>query len=145
MATTTIGSPASTAGSASGIYSVQAQVAGRVRFAGACTDAPLWFARFLRNGHTLGIRYSINAISEDFQAQSGFIGRAGVVNALLVHSLTGHGKPVAPLERFGGDVQLNGTWKYDDFVHGRESQDRKLHFNTSATLRAVAGPGIAVD
>ncbi|MEP7325384.1 MAG: DUF5916 domain-containing protein [Gemmatimonadota bacterium] len=119
-----------------GIYSVQTQLAGsRTRFAGARTEAPLWYAQFLRNGHTLGMRYSINAISEDFQAQSGFIGRAGIVNALLVHSLTGHGKPGALLERFGGDVQLNGTWKYDDFVHGHESQDRKLHFNTSATLR----------
>ena len=30
---------------------------------------------------------------------------------------------------------LNGTWQYQAMLHGEASQDRKLHFNSNATLR----------
>jgi hypothetical protein len=118
------------------IYTANLQLAGsRTRFAGTTTQDPLWFARFLRNGRTLGIRYSINAIGENFQSRSGFIGRAGIVNAAVIHSITAYGKPGRLLERFTEDVQLLGNWKYRSFVEGRGSQDRLLHFNSTATLR----------
>jgi hypothetical protein len=128
-----------------GIYQAQFQAAGsRTRFLGTTTEAPLWFARVARNGRKFGFRYSINAISEDFSAQSGFIGRRGVVNATVVHSLTWTGKPGAFFERITQDVQLHGTWKYRDFVHGNESLDNKLHFNTAATLRGGWGASAAI-
>jgi hypothetical protein len=118
------------------IYTFQGQLAGsRTRSGFATTDAPLWFARFQRNGRTFGMRYSINAISDEFRAQSGFIGRSGIVNATVTNSITGFGRQGSLVERFGGDITLNGVWKYDDFVNGRESQDRKLHFNSNASLR----------
>lgn len=119
-----------------GIYQAQFQVAGsRTRFFDTTTDAPLWFARVARNGRKFGFRYSINAIGDQFSAQSGFIGRRNVVNALVVHSLTWSRPPGSRFERITQDVQLNGTWKYQDFIHGQESLDNKLHFNTTATLR----------
>lgn len=128
-----------------GIYTMRFQAAGsRTRFAGITTDAPLWYGAFVRNGHTVGIRYSINAVSEDFRAQSGFIGRGGIVNASFVHSLTGYGKPGAFFERFSQDVQFHSTWQYRDLIHGREAQDLKLHFNSGATLRGGWTPGFAV-
>lgn len=119
-----------------GIYQTQFQVAGsRTRSFGTTTDGPLWFARFTRNGRKFGMRYSINAIGDQFQAQSGFIGRRNVVNATVVHSLTWTRNPGSFFERITQDVQLHGTWKYQDFIHGQESLDNKLHFNTAATLR----------
>jgi hypothetical protein len=128
-----------------GIYTLRFQGAGsRTRFADVTTDAPLWYGAFVRNGRTVGVRYSINAISEDFRAQSGFIGRGGIVNASFVHSLTGYGKPGAFVERFSQDVQFHSTWRYTDFIHGQEAQDLKLHFNSSATLRGGWTPGFAV-
>lgn len=118
------------------IYTFQGQVAGsHTRFASVTTDAPLWQLRFNRNGRTFGMRYSINGVSDEFEAQSGFIGRGGVVNATITNSLTGYGRPGALMERYGGDITVNGVWKYDAFVDGNESLDRKLHFNTNATLR----------
>src|SRR5215207_9219002 len=51
-----------------GVYSAQLQVAGsRTRLAGTTISAPLWSARFVGNGRTLGFRYSINGISENFR------------------------------------------------------------------------------
>ncbi len=128
-----------------GIYTVRFQTAGsRTRFGGVTTDAPLWYGAFVRNGHTFGMRYSVNAISEDFRAQSGFIGRGGIVNASFVHSLTGYGKPGSLFERFSQDVQFHSTWRYTDFVHGQEAQDLKLHFNSGATLKGGWTPSFAV-
>jgi hypothetical protein len=119
-----------------GIYQAQFQAAGsRTRTFGTTVDGPLWFARFTRNGRKFGMRYSINAIGDQFSSQSGFIGRRNVVNASVVHSLTWTRKPGSFFERITQDVQMHGTWKYQDFIHGQDSLDNKLHFNTAATLR----------
>jgi hypothetical protein len=128
-----------------GIYQAQFQVAGsRTRSFGTTVDGPLWFARFARNGRKFGLRYSINAIGDQFSAQSGFIGRRNVVNATVVHSLTWDRKPGSFFERVTQDVQLHGTWKYQDFIHGQESLDNKLHFNTALTLRGGWNVGAAL-
>ena len=118
------------------IYSAQLQVAGsRTRRSGIAATAPLWSARLARNGRTFGVRYTINGISEDFRAASGFIQRPGIVHANLDHSLTFYGKPGGWLESFTGDVALDGTWEYDRFVHGEGIQDQKLHFNTNTRFK----------
>ena len=118
------------------IYSAQLQVAGsRTRRNGVTETAPLWFARVARNGRTLGARYSISGVDDDFRAASGFISRPGIVHANLDHSLTLYGKPGSWLESFTGDVALDGTWEYQNFVHGRGIQDQKLHFNTNTRFK----------
>ncbi len=126
------------------IYSAQFQAANSwTQFNGFTTHAPLWQARLSRTGRTLGFRYFINGIHENFRARSGFIPRPGIVNANVIHSLTGSGG--GPLiERFVGDIVLDGTWKYRDFVDGRASQDRKLHLNTNAFLRGGWGGGVSL-
>jgi hypothetical protein len=114
------------------IYSAQLQLAGsRTRHAGVTETGPLWSARLARNGRTVGVRYSISGVADDFRAESGFIQRPGIVHANLDHSLTFYGKPEHWLESFTGDVALDGTWEYQNFVHGEGIQDRKLHFNTN--------------
>jgi Domain of unknown function (DUF5916) len=118
------------------IYSAQLQVAGsRTRRDGVTETAPLWFARVARTGRTLGARYSISGVDDDFRAASGFISRPGIVHANLDHSLTLYGKPGSWLESFTGDMALDGTWEYQNFVHGRGIQDQKLHFNTNTRFK----------
>ncbi len=119
-----------------GVYSAQLQLAGsRTRTNGITNTSPLWSARFVRNGRTFGLRYSITGIGEDFRARSGFISRPGIAHATLNHRVTAYGKRGGLVESLTGDVTLDGTWQYDRFVHGQGIQDQKLHFNTNTTLR----------
>jgi hypothetical protein len=118
------------------IYSAQLQLAGsKTRVDGTTETAPLWSARVARNGRTFGARYTIGGVAEDFRAASGFIPRPGIVHANLDHSLTLYGKPGGWLESFTGDVALDGTWEYQNFVHGRGIQDQKLHVNTNTRFK----------
>jgi len=82
-----------------------------------------------------GLRSSFGGISDDFRDASGFIGRAGIVHSYVDPSYTTYGKPGALLERFTGDIVVDGIWQYQNFIHGRHLQDKKLHFNGNATLR----------
>ncbi len=119
-----------------GVYSAQLQLAGsRTRSLGTTTSAPLWFGQFARNGRTFGLRYTMRGIDEEFRAGSGFISRPGIVQTTLNHRLTVYGKPRGLIESFTGDVALDGTWEYQRFVEGQGIQDKKLHFNTNATLQ----------
>jgi hypothetical protein len=120
-----------------GLYAAQWQLAGsRTATPGAPTlTAPLWSATLTRSGRNFYFRYSTNAIGDDFDAQSGFISRAGVANATMDHLVTWYGAKGAFVESVSQDVMLNGTWQYRPFLRGEGAQDRKLHFNTNATLR----------
>ncbi len=79
--------------------------------------------------------YGVSAVSPEFIAGSGFIGRTGVANVNLTHRRTVFGRPGARLESWSGAVALLGTWDYDRFVNGLSSTDRKLHFNNAFALR----------
>jgi uncharacterized protein DUF5916 len=128
-----------------GVYSAQLQLAGsRTRRNGSTETAPLWSARVARNGRTLGARYSIIGIDENFRAQSGFISRPGIVHANLDHSVTLYGKPGSLIENFTGDVALDGTWEYRRFVNGQGIQDQKLHLNTNTRLKSGWQVGASV-
>jgi hypothetical protein len=131
-----------------GVYSAQLQVAGsRTRTNRVSNTSPLWSARFVRNGHTFGLRYSITGIDEDFRARSGFISRPGIAHANLNHRVTVYGKRTGLVESFTGDVSLDGTWQYDRFVNGEGIQDQKLHFNTNTRLQGgwQVGASILVE
>ena len=118
------------------IYALQFQLAGsRTRTAGVTTSGPLWQARFNRNGRTLGIRASINASDEDFRARSGFFPRPGLVHLNFDPGVTVYGKEGSLVETFTFDVNLNGRWRYQEFIHAEGILDEQLHFNVNATLR----------
>ena len=131
-----------------GVYGTQFQLAAsQTRTSGITTSAPLWLARFTRSGRRFGMRYRINAIHEDFRAQSGFISRPGIVLANLSHSLTTYGNPGDLVESVSGEVVLDGTWQYARFVDWQSAQDRKLHFNVNSSLRGgwTAGASLLVE
>jgi hypothetical protein len=115
---------------------VQLQLAGsRTRRAGETTTAPLWQARVNHSGRVFGFRTSINASHENFRAGSGFFPRPGLVHLNVDPRMTVYGAPGSALESFTFDVNLNGRWRYQEFVGEGGILDDQLHFNVNATLR----------
>src|SRR6266705_1549764 len=118
------------------IYGLNLQLAGsRTRVGGVTTTAPLWLSQFTVQHRIWGLRSLFAGISDDFRDASGFIGRAGIVHAYVDPSYTTYGRRGALLERFTGDIVADGIWQFQNFIHGRHLQDKKLHFNGNATLR----------
>lgn len=118
------------------VYSFAVQGAeSSTRTAGQTVAGPLWEGRFVRAGRTFGLDYLFTGIDPDFSAQSGFISRTGVANAVLDHRLTLYGKPNSFLETIGGDVLYNDTWMYRRLTAGESPEDRRLHFTATSTLR----------
>jgi hypothetical protein len=98
-------------------------------------DAPLWQARFNRNGRTVGFAASINASDEEFRARSGFFPRPGLVHLNFRPRVTLYGGAGSLMESATFDVNLNGRWRYAEFVGGQGIMDEQLHFNVNTTLR----------
>jgi hypothetical protein len=118
------------------IYTLQLQLAGsRTRTAGEVANAPLWQARFLRNGRTLGLDASINASDEEFRARSGFHPRPGLVRLNFRPRVTVYGGGGSLMESATFDLNLNGRWRYAEFVDGQGIQDDQLHVNVNTTLK----------
>jgi hypothetical protein len=118
------------------IYGLNLQLAGsRTRVGGVTTTAPLWLSQFTVQHRIWGLRSLFAGISDRFRDASGFIGRAGIVHSYVDPSYTTYGGPAALLQRFTGDIVVDGIWQYQNFIHGRALQDKKLHFNGNATLR----------
>ena len=122
------------------IYSVQLQLAGSsTRLGGGELRGPLWMARVNGNGRTFGWRSSILASSENFRARSGFFPRPGLVHLNFDPRVAAYGESGALMESVTFDVNLNGRWRYRDFVSGGEIMDEQLHFNPNSTLRGGWG------
>ena len=119
------------------IYSAQGQYARSFTkdASGAVSAAPLWNTVLSRNGKAFGVRYSLDGVDERFRAQSGFIGRGGVVTLGLDHRLTYTAQPGKWLETFSFSPVLYGTWRYQKFVTRGDAIEKLLHFNFAATMR----------
>src|SRR5947207_9618385 len=118
------------------IYGLNLQLAAsRTRVGGVTTTAPLWLGQFTVQHRVWGLRSLFAGIADEFRDASGFIGRAGIVHAHVDPSYTTYGGPGARLQRFTDDIVVDGIWQYQNFIHGRHLQDKKLHFNGNATLR----------
>jgi hypothetical protein len=118
------------------IYTLQFQLAGsKTRTGDVVATAPLWQARFNRNGRTLGFAASINATDERFRARSGFLPRPGLVHLNFRPRITIYGGGGSLMESATFDVNLNGRWRYDEFVGGDGILDEQLHFNVNTTLK----------
>jgi hypothetical protein len=107
----------------------------RTRREDVVTTSPLWSASLGRNGRTYDFNAGINAVSEDFDAQAGFISRRNVANYTVTNAFTFLRAPGSLVESWGFNVRGQGTQTYRSFVNGRASQDRKLHFNGNMAIR----------
>src|SRR2546421_449162 len=118
------------------IYGLNLQLAGsRTRVGGVTTTAPLWLSQFTVQDRMWGLRSLFAGIGDDFRDASGFIGRAGIVHAYVDPSYTTYGRPGALLQRFTGDIVVDGIWQYQNFIHGRHLQDKKLLMNVDLSYR----------
>jgi len=130
------------------VYSLQLQLAGsRTRSAGVATTAPLWYARFVRNGRTFGFRAQLNASDPDFRAQSGFFSRPGLSHANLDPRVTLYGKAGGLVESVTGDVNVDGLYRYDQYFTSAGMQEEKVHVNTNVRLRGgwTAGASVLIE
>ncbi len=112
-----------------------AAAASRTVVSNRTTSGPIWNGTFSLGGRRVSLRYNFNGVSDHFQTESGFVGRLGVANLRLVNQLTFYGKPTGLFERGSVDFSPFVTWRYRDFVQGREAQDHKYHLNATARLR----------
>ena len=118
------------------IYTVSGQAAASTTGqSGTSFAGPLWNLAFDRNGRTFGLNYSVKAIDPKFQTQSGFIGRGNIATVDLSNRLSLFGGPGAIVENFSGVLGLIGDWQYHQFLNGDDTQNKKLHFDFSSTLR----------
>ncbi|MDQ3170393.1 MAG: carbohydrate binding family 9 domain-containing protein [Acidobacteriota bacterium] len=120
-----------------GIYTIDGQLAfSRDQNRGAdAIVAPLWQASVARSGRRFSFRYQTRAVDDDFRTRAGFINRAGVANIHLTNQLAFYGAKGGLFERYTADLVLEGVWRYEDFVHRRRDQDRKLHLNHNVLFR----------
>jgi len=119
-----------------GIVSTQWQLAGSAtRRDTVTTRAPLWNLSSTINGRTHYSRLSFNAIGTDFDAQSGFISRAGIANLGFTQRYTHFGAKGARVEVIAPEVFASGSWRYEDLVNRRSAQDIKLHVRLNTRLR----------
>jgi uncharacterized protein DUF5916 len=131
-----------------GINTLQLQLAGsRTRAAGVTTTAPLWYARFVRNGRTFGFRAQLNASDPDFRAQSGFFSRPGLSHANLDPRVTLYGKTGGFVESVTGDVNVDGLYRYEQYFTSAGMQEEKVHVNTNVRLRGgwTAGASVLME
>lgn len=119
-----------------GKLSTQWQLAGSATHSGGTTTtAPLWNVSSTYNGATNYTRFAFNAIGTDFDAQSGFISRAGVSNLSITQRYTRLGGKGATLEALAPELFLSGTWRYDDLVNRRDAQDVKFHIRLNSRYK----------
>jgi hypothetical protein len=107
---------------------------------GVVTDAPIWSASYRRLGRNFRLGYSVSGVPANFITRAGLLGQRDIANASIDHSYTWLFNKRA-IEAFTADVQVLGSWKYNDFVHSGPIQNRYLHFNFNARLKGGWGAG----
>ena len=99
---------------------------------GESFGGPLWMARVERQRPDLRLAQQHSASSENFRARSGFFPRPGLSHLNFDPRVAAYGESGALMESVTCDVNLNGRWRYRDFVSGGEMQDEKIHFNLNS-------------
>jgi hypothetical protein len=125
------------------LYYFEAQVAGSVTESGGDTrTAPLWTATVDRTGRSWGFRYSVTGIHRDFQAQSGFLPRTGVVETLAANRLTTYGAPGSMMENWTTFFTFEGVWDYDGFLDAAAPRETSVQARSFFTLRGSWRPSV---
>ena len=125
-----------------GIVSFQAQEATSFTHTAAGTvAAPLFNFTTNVSGRRWGGQYTVNGISPNFDAQSGFISRNGIANVNFTQRATFYGASGALIEAVTPELAFLTSWRYDDFITGRARQDQKFHIRGNLRLRGGWGVG----
>ena len=111
---------------------------------GETVSAPMWRVVANASGRKYGGSFLSRGFHGNFNAESGFITRVGIVQKTLDGHVTWLGDEGDLVESFRTGITLDGTWDYDRFTAGTGPNDRKLHGNTSYTLRGGWSGGTSI-
>jgi hypothetical protein len=76
----------------------------------------VWQAQLDRTGRSWGFNYQVNGLSDDFETQSGFVNRVGIVTGHIMNRFSIYGEPGALLETATVFFGPERTWSYDSFL-----------------------------
>jgi hypothetical protein len=117
-------------------FALTAQGGGSLtRSGGGTVFGPFWNASLNRAGRHFGLDVQTRGFSDDFEAQSGFLSRGGIAYLAVSPSVTTFGAPGSAVERWTGNILLDGRWDYDRFIDLEVPNDPRLHFNSGLTFR----------
>lgn len=102
---------------------------------GATAWGPIWKFTVDRTGRNWGFNYSIEGIHPDFEAQTGFVNRTGIVTPFIANRLTHYGVPGATLENWTGFFLAMGVWDYDGFFELGSPLETQVSHTSFFTLR----------
>jgi hypothetical protein len=125
------------------LYYVQAQAAmSFTRADGTTKSGPMWELTADRTGRYWGFHYTFKGVDPDFETQSGFVPRAGIVQPFLVNRFSAYGKPGAFLENYNVFIPAEGIWAYDEFFKFKAPLETAIRANNRFTLRGGWSPSI---
>ncbi len=107
----------------------------RDRNATGTRTAPIGYAEFRHTGRRFGLQATLNAVSDQFVAGSGFISEPDMVQASIGPSVTFYGRRGALVERISTSLYADLVWAYPDFRSGQASRDRRVMQRLNLTLR----------
>ena len=100
-----------------GMYFAQAQLGQTwTRDDAGSRTGQIWQAQLDRTGRLWGFNYQLNGLSDDFETQSGFVNRVGIVTGHIMNRFSIYGKPGALLETATVFFGPDRTWSYDSFL-----------------------------
>lgn len=102
---------------------------------GSTISAPMWNMSALASGRKWGGSFSSTGFHTDFNSESGFIQRTGVVHMNMSPTRRWFGAEGRFVESYSLGISLDGTWDYDRFTNGNGPNDRKIHFNSNYNFR----------
>lgn len=105
----------------------------------------LFLASFSRSSRNFTVSASMEDITEEFRAGSGFIRRVGVTQLEGRVGYTWRGKAGAFLESWGPSVSMEGYWDRQDFWAGAGTKESEIDLNLRFSLRGNVGGSISLS
>ena len=99
------------------------------------TGGSLYSAQLGRTGRSLQFNASVQDVSDDFVAGSGFIRRTGASQVQGRISYNFRGRPGDILERWGPSLEAEGFWDHEDFRERRWAEERRVRLGGSLSFR----------
>ena len=98
-------------------------------------SAPMWRFSTIASGRKYGGSFYGSGYHGNFNAESGFVNRTGIVNWHFQPYRRWFGEAGDKVEMLQLGFSLDGTWDYDRFTAAKGPNDRKLHFNTAYSFK----------
>ena len=92
-------------------------------------------AQVQRSGRSLQFDASVQDVSDDFVAGSGFLRRTGASQARGRISYNFRGRPGDILERWGPSLEVENFWDHEDFWERRWAEERRVRLGGSLSFR----------